>query len=202
MCDGDDEFLINSDEEFENFEISKEICEKNNINYEIVNKIYNVHLNKSFDIDNYALVNKNIVFTTPWILTQYYRDFTINIFKSKKILVMTKIINEDLVKKFIEENLNRKVEKISVSNITILINLKKNLNLEYIYDNLIKNLNAVINLNLQKFPAIIIRFKNKNNLILEIYGTGKLNVTGLKNNSEISDVVNFIKSDLLNLIKK
>lgn len=182
-----------------------------NVDYKISNKTYRIEVDKPIDIFKYAIQNKNCILSAKWRCTQHFQGFSVNIFKHNIWMLMTREINENKVKNMILENFDRKPVKITVVNITMMVKLGVSIDLEDLHDSMCNfDLNDIFNgsvnedlyfLDKQKFPALIAKPNKDKDLVLELYSTGAINVTGMKSNDEIDIAMEYIKLRIIPKIR-
>lgn len=204
-----DDFLVRSDCESD-CELSSPSTSPvriSNIDYKVSNKTYRVEFASPIDIFEHAISTKNCILNANWRCTQHFGRFSVNIFKRNVWMLMTRVMDADMVSKMVEEKFNKVPVKITVVNITIMVKLGTHLSLEMLHDALsgggmMDILNGNSNesfyfMDKQKFPALIAKPNKDKDLVLELYATGAVNITGMKSNQEIEDAMSFLKNRII-----
>jgi len=181
-----------------------------NVAYTVSNKTYKIIFSDRTDIFDYAIKHPNCILTCDWRCTAHFKDFSVNMFKGKTWMLMTKELQHDKVASMVFERFGKYPIEVKVVNITILINLGFRINLEQIHADLgTSNMSdifagatneTIVLLDKQKFPALIAKPNKNSEIVLEIYSTGAINATGLKSNESIDDVMTYIKNRICPLI--
>jgi len=212
LSDEEDEFLFKSDAEYDD-----EVCSPStssvdvqNIEYKVSNKTYRVEFASSIDIFKHAATTKNCILNANWRCTQHFGKFSVNIFKRNIWMLMTRVMDDKDISQLLQTHFGMTPIKISVVNITIMVKLGVPLCLETLHDSLcgggmIDILNGISNesfyfMDKQKFPALISKPDKEKDLVLELYATGAVNITGIKSNDQIDTAMCFLRNRIVPII--
>lgn len=206
--DEEDDFRVDSDysSDYETPSTSSNSLNISDISYKVSNKTYRVEFDSPIDIFEHAVNTKNCILNANWRCTQHFGKFSVNIFKRNVWMLMTRIMDADKVSDLVVSNFGRKPLKITVVNITIMVKLGIHLCLESLHDSLcggtVDILNGMSNesfyfMDKQKFPALIAKPNKDKDLVLELYATGAINITGIKANEEIEAAISFLKNRIV-----
>jgi hypothetical protein len=210
--DSDDEFVYTHANDSEETQLSadRRTFLSETIVPVVSNKTYRIQVPQAVSIFRHATSAPNCILNAGWRCTHHFRDFTVNIFKKDVWMLMTKELDEDKVIAMVERNFGMRPLNIRVVNITVLVRLNTNLNLESLHDALAsktledilgagkeRTVEGVYLMDKQKFPALIARPFSTGKIILEIYATGAINATGFKSNSEVDMAMDFIKKKVI-----
>lgn len=206
--DEEDDFRVDSDysSDYETPSSSSKNLNISDITYKVSNKTYRVEFDSPIDIFEHAVNTKNCILNANWRCTQHFGNFSVNIFKRNVWMLMTRIMDTDKVSDLLVSNFGRTPLKITVVNITIMVKLGIHLCLESLHDSLcggrIDILNGMSNesfyfMDKQKFPALIAKPNKDKDLVLELYATGAINITGIKANEEIETAILFLKNRIV-----
>lgn len=210
--DEEDEFLVGSDDEYDDqsSSVSPSYINPDSVKYNVSNKTYRVEFDGPIDIFKHALTTKNCILNANWRCTQHFGSFSVNIFKRNVWMLMTRIMDESEVSQLVEKHFGRKPVRITVVNITIMVKLGVSLCLETLHDSLcgggmVDILNGTTNesfyfMDKQKFPALISKPDKEKDLVLELYATGAVNMTGIKSNDQIYHAMHFLKNRIVRSI--
>jgi len=194
-------------------DMDEHVIDVHNILYKVSNKTYKITIPKPIDIIEYAKTHHNCILNANWRCTQHFRDFSVNIFKKTKWMLMTREMDEDVVKKMFFDKFGFNVVDIQVVNITVMVKLGAAVNLEQLHQMMTSTkISDVLNgyratedfyfLDAQTFPALIAKPYKDRDLVLEFYATGAINVTGLKSNLEIEDALHYIRNRVIPNIQR
>jgi hypothetical protein len=179
------------------------------VEYSTSNCIYKIFIpDVPFDLLAYAQTSINCTTKCKWRCTQFFDHFSVNIFRKRVWLLMTSHPLDTVLVEF-ENHFQFKPYNIELINCTLLFDLKKKVDLDSLYDFLCTNDMSDIfkmsnlhekkmhlYLDKQKFPALIITPNQKEKLVVEVYSSGKINATGIKNEMDKQKVVEFIENVL------
>ena len=185
-------------------------------------RLYSVHFDESFDLRKFALSHKNckIHHKNTWRCTYTDNNFKLNIYKKGKYILFTKTLDEDDIRREMFKLFKKYPTKIFLRNWAIKFGFSKPLNLDSlkqdlkssdlnkIFDiifqvNTLKKKNVdvpkeTVQLNKQAFTAIILRpFKGESNMAFSIFGSGKINVAGLKKKEDVEVVYKYFRESLI-----
>ena len=205
--DEEDDFRVDSDysSDYETTSSSSKKLDIPDIKYSVSNKTYRVEFDSPIDIFEHAVNTKNCILNANWRCTQHFGKFSVNIFKRNVWMLMTRIMDVDEVSNLVVSNFGRKPLKITVVNITIMVKLGVDLCLESLHDALcdrtvdifLASNESFYFMDKQKFPALIAKPDKDKDLVLELYATGAINITGIKANEEIESAISFLKNRIV-----
>lgn len=164
----------------------------------VTNKVYKTKLQNVREIKEFASESLNVVHSckSTWRLTMFIPRLTLNFFKNSDgiCMVMTKELNEEIVSNLMYEHLKERPYYMEVINITLILNVKQVLDIDELFKvgkSLTKHeIHCFVDKN--RYPAIIIRPCSKRKIVMEIFRTGMINLTGLTKNEEIEEMKTFI----------
>ena len=176
-------FIFNSDDEDE-IQIEKKVEEFKPI-VNVTNKVYKTVLPFSQNVTQYASESLNCVHSikSSWRMTQFIPKLTLNFFKNCNgvCMVMTKELDDQVVSDLINEYLGHRPLSMKTINITLIIKLNRLINIDQLFQvgKQIVNHEIHMFIDKQRYPAIIIRPCPKRRIVMEIFRTGMVNLTGL-----------------------
>ncbi len=165
----------------------------------ITNKVYKTIIEQPVNISEYASETLNSVHSikSSWRMTQFIPKLTLNFFKNcdGTCMVMTKELDENIVSDLIYQHLGKRPREIKTINITLIINLNRLINIDKLFTVGTTKLSDKIHLFIdkQRYPALLIRPCETRKVVMEIFRTGLVNLTGLTKNEEIHEMLDFIK---------
>jgi hypothetical protein len=173
----------------------------------VSNKTYRIVLPQPIDLFHHATTQPNCIMNAEWRCTQHFKEFSVNIFKDLKWMLMTRELDTEKVYSMVQEKFGFRPVLVEEVNITVLYRLGSPVNLEALHDSMqTHTLEDIFNgasnedfyfLDKQKFPALIAKPDKHSAVVLEIYATGNINATGMKKNAELDALDAYVKTRIL-----
>lgn len=160
--------------------------------------------NVNIDLIEYAKRNKNCIINPdrPWRCILHCTDMTITMSGMRAWMVSTRIMDTAVILERMEQLFLFVPFAIRTTNMTFSINTGSAIDIFSVYKRRRVQANNGVqvksyHLDEQRYPALRIHTFSPTHVALEVYASGRINLTGMKDMQSVQQIVDFINDSIL-----